>query len=44
MNVFCLECDKEIKSGYFFLRDDMMACICKDCFSDFGYGSVLNDL
>ena len=29
--IVCIECEKEIKFGYFFSKGDAIACICKDC-------------
>ncbi len=29
--IYCLECDKEITEGYFYLEKDTIACMCLEC-------------
>jgi len=36
MSIFCIECDQEIKEGYFKLDNEILMCVCRKCTEEFG--------
>ena len=36
MNVFCIECDQEIKEGYFKLENEYLISMCYKCAEEVG--------
>mgnify|MGYP005828421443 FL=1 len=34
--IFCIECDQEIKEGYFKSENEILTCMCSKCAEEIG--------